>query len=112
MIKWFFLSLFLSTALGASEQKGVCRKIKRGFDSLWQEVDKSVGVEFFLVVLKGNDRMPSSELDQVEYYKELLRGMKRTSVELSDRGLKFNSKKMESLEKLIRDLDHKVDCQI
>jgi thymidylate synthase len=124
MNKRIFLStLFLigTGILSAAEsgKKNVCekniqlteKKIKKNFDQLWESVDTSVGVEFFMVVLKGNDRMPASELSSADYYGQLLKGMKKTSKELSDHGLSFDNKKVKQLEELIAQLNQRETCR-
>ena len=119
----FLFLFFVTTMAFAQNENATCNKssaqkaskieakIKKGFGTLWQEVDNKVGVEFFLLVLKGNDRMPSSELDQASYYKELLTAMKRTSKELAMQGMKFDPKNLQKVEGLIDDLDREEKCQ-
>lgn len=86
-------------------------KIKKGLDLLWQDIDASVGVEFFLVVLRGNDRMPASDnSSSAEFYSELLKGMKKTSGELVSHGLKLNPKDIKNVEGLISKLQKSEQC--
>ncbi len=94
-----------------TQRSNIEPKIKKQFNLLWENVDSSVGVEFFMLVLKSNDRMPASELSTADYYNKLLKGMKRTSLELADHGVKFDSKKIKGLEDLIQKLGQQEDCR-
>ncbi|MEZ4815400.1 MAG: hypothetical protein R3A80_09390 [Bdellovibrionota bacterium] len=129
MSKWTLFSLlFLLSVLNplsASETNqvsDVCvqgvkkteAKIKKNLETLWADIDSTVGVEFFLVVLKGNDRMPASlgsvNMSSSQFYLELLNGMKKTSLELSSHGLKLNTKSIKKIETLISELNQKENC--
>jgi len=127
MNKWIFIATLFSVMLsaGALEAKemfqpaSVCEKnikqseakIKKGLGLLWQDIDASVGVEFFLVVLRGNDRMPASEnASSAEFYAQLLKGMKKTSGELASHGLKLNPKDVKNVEGLIAKLQKSEQC--
>jgi hypothetical protein len=118
--KRIFLAFVFSLCVGqlkAAQNVNYCEKaksktqakIKKNFDQLWEKVDSTVGVEFFMVVLQSNNRLPASELSDAEYFRTLLKGMKRTSRELADHGVKFEEKKLKALEGLIDDLA-KTDC--
>jgi hypothetical protein len=115
--RFAFLSIFMVSSLYARQQS-LCEKqvevqktkIKQSFDQLWFNVDNKVGVEFFMVVLKGNNRMPSSEMSQAQYYQQLLNGMKRTSRELADHGQLLDPKKVKVLEAMIKDLSKMSSC--
>ena len=89
-------------------------KIKKNLETLWADIDSTVGVEFFLVVLQGNDRMPASlgsvNMSSSQFYLELLNGMKKTSLELSSHGLKLNTKSIKKIETLISELNQKENC--
>ncbi len=113
--KRIFLAFVFSFCLGqlqAAQRVDFCEKaksktqakIKKNFDQLWEKVDSTVGVEFFMVVLQSNNRLPASELSDAEYFRTLLKGMKRTSRELADQGVKFEEQKIKTLEGLIDDL--------
>lgn len=129
MSKWVLFSILFSVSfmnsLDATESRqadNVCAqdvkkteaKIKKNLETLWGEIDSTVGIEFFLVVLKGNDRMPasvaSSNMSSSEFYLELLNGMKKTSLELSSHGLKLNAKSVKKIESLISELNQKEHC--
>ncbi len=126
MNKGIFITTLFSTILSAGaldtkESLGahVCEKnikqseakIKKSLDLLWQDIDAAVGVEFFLVVLRGNDRMPASEnSSSAEFYTQLLKGMKKTSGELAGHGLKLNPKSVKEIESLITKLQKTEQC--
>lgn len=120
----FFTTLFfvfgMSTQVHASTaKKNACEKdiqvteakLKKSFDKIWEDIDSAVGVEFFLVVLKGNNRMPASDEDSsTAYYSKLLKGMKKTSNELKENGLKLDAKKVKNTEELISALEKVEKC--
>ena len=125
----FFFSFLFTATLGAASghaggvgkvENNSCKervaltekRIKKNFESLWRAADASVGVEFFMLVLKESDRMPASEMDSALYYTKLLAGMKKTSVDLSSHGLKFDAKAVDKLGKLIAELTRQQNCTV
>lgn len=112
----FFGFLSVSHASGlTSKQCGsnwekIDNQIRSKFNGIWEKIESSVGVEFFMLTLKSSERMPSSEVDQATYYKGLLKGIKVTSRELSLNGVSLDSKEIEKLSILITQLEDEQRC--